>query len=579
MGNFFDNLVIPKAMYFHYFITFFIAYIYVFITSSLALTLTGSRIVHVALTLILLFLPGFMGDFYNSFTHVDNNYMDDLYPTCYNYGINCDRYQINNDFTLKDSYKLNNEQTLPYKYINPVSRAALGMSISGEINYNNEISSVHNIPSIIKMIFLSIIYFVIGTYSFIKRKMELAETTFKSENIHQLVKCITLLPLSLVAITTFSKETSKIVLLIFAAVILIIYVVYDLITRRNNTHFMKSVIYFLGFTLVSILIYNSFDFLANFESSKKILKSYISNIGIQPNASFDYYSNEGDFNALSYKIYDNEIIDLIFNNTYKTIETDDNSRYFAIRLTLKNNKTHYFNMRLPKSEYDRLLNLLASKKDYVADLKYINYDKIYGVQFGNNNYTKDEASKVIDLIHKSYEEKDIIDVVNSTYIDYNSYSDDSTSVMLYIYNKGVKYYRINSNINPDLKNYIMQMQNDEYIRDKKLNKNKVLTSVAFSSNDSDYQTYINYLSIYGDDKLFYNYINNNIKSNIDFSKYSSEEVIHFNVAVGDNINSNYNDVKQYDVFMIKDETYQDIINDMQEEVEKHGISTEVKDKI
>jgi hypothetical protein len=236
-------------------------------------------------------------------------------------------------------------------------------------------------------------------------------------------------------------------------------------------------------------------------------------------------------------------------------------------------------MRLPKSEYDRLLNLLASKKDYVADLKYINYDKIYGVQFGNNNYTKDEASKVIDLIHKSYEEKDIIDVVNSTYIDYNSYSDDSTSVMLYIYNKGVKYYRINSNINPDLKNYIMQMQNDEYIRDKKLNKNKVLTSVAFSSNDSDYQTYINYLSIYGDDKLFYNYINNNIKSNIDFSKYSSEEVIHFNVAVGDNINSNYNDVKQYDVFMIKDETYQDIINDMQEEVEKHGISTEVKDKI
>jgi hypothetical protein len=579
MGNFFDNLVIPKAMYFHYFITFFIAYIYVFITSSLALTLTGSRIVHVALTLILLFLPGFMGDFYNSFTHVDNNYMDDLYPTCYNYGINCDRYQINNDFTLKDSYKLNNEQTLPYKYINPVSRAALGMSISGEINYNNEISSVHNIPSIIKMIFLSIIYFVIGTYSFIKRKMELAETTFKSENIHQLVKCITLLPLSLVAITTFSKETSKIVLLIFAAVILIIYVVYDLITRRNNTHFMKSVIYFLGFTLVSILIYNSFDFLANFESSKKILKSYISNIGIQPNASFDYYSNEGDFNALSYKIYDNEIIDLIFNNTYKTIETDDNSRYFAIRLTLKNNKTHYFNMRLPKSEYDRLLNLLASKKDYVDDLKYINYDKIYGVQFGNNNYTKDEASKVIDLIHKSYEEKDIIDVVNSTYIDYNSYSDDSTSVMLYIYNKGVKYYRINSNINPDLKNYIMQMQNDEYIRDKKLNKNKVLTSVAFSSNDSDYQTYINYLSIYGDDKLFYNYINNNIKSNIDFSKYSSEEVIHFNVAVGDNINSNYNDVKQYDVFMIKDETYQDIINDMQEEVEKHGISTEVKDKI
>jgi hypothetical protein len=578
-SSFFNNLVIPKMMYFHYFITFFIAYIYVFITSSLALTLTGIRIVHVALTLIILFLPGFLGDFYNSLTHVDDNYADDLYPTCYNYGINCDRYQINNDFILKDSYKLNNEQTIPYKYINPISRAALGTITTGEINYNDEISGVYNIPSIIKMFLLSIIYFVIGAYSFIRRKMELAETTFKSENIHQLVKCITLLPLSIVAIATFAKDASKIMLLIFMAVILIIYIVYDLITRRNNTHFMKSIIYFLGFSLVSILIYISFDFVSNFESSKKILKNDVFNIGIQPNASFDYYNNESDFNALNYKIYDNEIIDLIFNNTYKTIETDDQSRYFAIRLTLRNDKSYYFNMRLPKEEYNKLLNLLGSKKDYTNNFKHIDYDKIYGVRIANNCYTVDKSKKVIDFIRQSYEKKPLNDIINSTYIDYNSYSDGDTSLILYVYNEGVKYYRISSNINPDLKNYIMQMQNDEYVKEEGINKTKVLINTGFGSANIDSQIYFDYLKIDGDDEIIYKYINSNIKSDIDFSKYNSEEIIHFSVALGDSINDDYNDIKIYSVYLVKNENYQNMINYMKEEIEKHGIPSEVKGKI
>jgi ABC-2 type transport system permease protein len=441
-SNFFDNLVIPKMMYFHYFITFFIAYVYVFITSALTLTLTGSRVVNIALTLILLFLPGFIGDFYTSFTYDNKNYYegnnDSVYPICREYGVDCEKYQISNDFIIKKSYKMDNEQTLPYKYINTISRASLGM-YNNEVNYRNEITSVYNLPSIIKMIILSIIYFILGFYFFNRRKMEIAEMTFKSENIHQFVKCITLLPLSLAAISAFKRDSSSIGILIFGAIILIIYIVYDLITRRNNTHFMKSVLYFVSFILATILMNISFSGIANAETSKKINKDDISNIGIDLSASFNY-DNNYDFHALNFKIYDNEIIDLIFNNANKLIEIDNQGHHFAVRLTLKNGNSYYFNIRLPKEEADKLFKVLDSKKDYVDNLKHIDYDKIYGVRVGINYYNEKDASKIIDLIRDSYEDKTLTDIVNSTYVDYNYYGDDITSVILYIYNKGIKNY-------------------------------------------------------------------------------------------------------------------------------------------
>jgi hypothetical protein len=572
LSNFFDSLVIPKMMYVHYFITFFIAYVYVFITSTLALTLTGSRMVHIALTLILLFLPGFMGDFYTSLV-----YNTDI-SSAYNYPSR-EQFGVINDFNIKNSYILDNEQTLPYKYINQVPRATFGM-YTGEVNYHNEVMDVYNVPSILKMIILSIIYSVIGFYTFVRRKMEIAEMTFKSENIHQLVKCITLLPFSLASISTFARTSSSISILIFGAIILIVYIVYDLITRRNNTHFMKSVIYFLGYILVSILIYISFSGIASFESSKKIKKDDISNIGIDPIASFDYYNESGEFSVLKYKIYDNEVINLIFDNAYKTIKIDSDAHQVALRLTLKNGKSYYFNMMLPKEEADKLFKLLDSRKDYVDTIKYIPYNDIYGVQIGTNYYKTSESEKVINLVRSGYKNKSVSDIVDSRYLSYANGIYEN-ALVIYIYDGGQKMYEVSA-IDSTLNNYIMNMQNENYItniKNKNIDYNKEQVSIGFASDNPDSQYYYNYVSLTNDNEIMYEYVNNNIKENIDFSKYSEEEVINFTIGIDTNPRTNMNDYKIYTVFLVKNDAYQDMMNHIKEVVDKADKSSEVKGKI
>jgi hypothetical protein len=94
-------------MCWHFFITFFISYSYTFIVSALALSLTGSRIVHAALTLIILFIPGFISDFYTGNVYGDKN-NGYTYPVCDRYDKACDNNEIYNHFIVEQSYKLEN---------------------------------------------------------------------------------------------------------------------------------------------------------------------------------------------------------------------------------------------------------------------------------------------------------------------------------------------------------------------------------------------------------------------------------------------------------------------------------------
>jgi hypothetical protein len=343
---------------------------------------------------------------------------------------------------------------------------------------------------------------------------------------------------------------------------------------------MKSVIYFLGYILVSILIYISFSGIASFESSKKIKKDDISNIGIDPIASFDYYNESGEFSVLKYKIYDNEVINLIFDNAYKTIKIDSDAHQVALRLTLKNGKSYYFNMMLPKEEADKLFKLLDSRKDYVDTIKYIPYNDIYGVQIGTNYYKTSESEKVINLVRSGYKNKSVSDIVDSRYLSYANGIYEN-ALVIYIYDGGQKMYEVSA-IDSKLNNYIMNMQNKDYIENVKnenIDNNKIRVYISFDSNNPGSQYFYDYLSITNDDDILYDYVNSNIKSDIDLSKYSSEEILKFAVAVDEKENINGDSAKIYNVFLVKDEAYQKVIDHIKEVVDKANTSSEVKGKI
>lgn len=571
---FFDNLVIPKMMYLHYFITFFISYIFVFIVSCLTISLTGSRMVHIALTLIILFVPGFLSDFYNSRLYNTND-NDSYYPVeCDRYDESCRNYDIYTKYVIENSYRIDSDSTLPYKYIGVVPRTIFGIN-SSRINYADDLSNVYDLASIIRMIMLSILYFMIGLYVYTKRRMEIAETTFKSEHAHQVVKCLTLFPLCIAAIAISIEAKQTIVVWILMAVIATIYVVYDLITRRNSKNFMESTLYFLGLILASFIIYISFNAIGDYEGKKMINKDDISNIGISPSYQFGSNAYGRETNAqldnINYKIKDEAIIKLIFDNANQVISNDGrNAKSFAIRLQLKSGSTYYFNMRLKEDTYEELLDLLSKDEEYSKVFKRLPYDKAYGVKLGNTYLDKNNSDKVLSLIKEGYKSRSVKDIAIANYnnLGYESAWKYNLQATIYVYQSGIKTYSINTMINPDLANYVMQTKNNNFIRDidkQNVNINRLSFSIEFDyEHDPNASYYYSY--IYENSDEVYRYINDNIKGDIDFSKYNEDDIVCIDVHTDFGMSGN-----TYQVFLLKDEAYQQLLDKALEYYQNSGL--------
>lgn len=554
---FFKALIIPSSMYWYYFITFFITYSFVFIVSSLTLSLTGSRMAHIALTLIVLFIPGFMSDFYVSNVYNFNN-NDYINPACDVYDSKCQKFEIDNQLIVGTSYKLSNGATLPYKYINMVPRAFFGI-YNHESTYQAEVMSVYNASSLLRMLFLSVIYFMIGLITFVNRKMEIAESTFKSERIHQIVKCLTLFPLCLGAITLFNQEPSVTILLIMLTIIITIYVVYDLITRRNSGQFMKSVIYFLCLVLGTITIYITLHQISGFEAFKEIKKEEVSNVGIDLSHRFNNVGPNDDISILRKRITDKRIIDLIFENANRRMTSDIEGKKFAIRLGLKNGSAHYFNFTLLESEYNELLTLLDMDKDYKKAFVNIPYNDVYAVYLGGSLLDKTSSDKVIELVKEGYSDKSLSDIINSTYMgmDANEYN---LSNSICAYDGSIKIYNINTSINPKLSNYVMQTSNKQYIEKVKtasININQI--HISMNLNDGELDNYKYDEGVNKNRVALYRYINDNIKSDFDFSKTKLSDIVTFNIYA-------YNSVgRNYQIFLPKDDKFEEIFSKIKED--------------
>lgn len=410
-----------------------------------------------------------------------------------------------------------------------------------------------------RMIILSIFYFALGLYVFINRKMEIAETTFKNENVHQIVKCLTLFPLCLGAVAMYTESKELIAIWIMLAIVGTIYVVYDLITRRNSGQFIKSVIYFLGLAMVTLVVYAGLNFLGNSEANRVVKKEDISNIGIAPSIQLGMGEINPDLSVLKYKLTDAAIINLIFDNANKKISNvSEESKQFAIRLQLKNGSSYYFNMRLTSTVYDKLLDLLDKSNKYTEALKQIPYGKVYGVKLGGKYLDKETSDKVVDLIKKGYKDKSVKDIINATYMDYMNgsslrYSLQST---LYVYDDGIKTYGVSTMINPALTNYVMQTRNAEYIKnikDKNVNVNQLSISIDLDYNLPESSYYSEYM--YQNVEILYRYVNDNVKSNIDFSKYTEDEIVSVSIF------SKFGYDNSYQVFLPKDAAYEKLLED------------------
>lgn len=447
--TFLFNIPIPFAMIFEYLWYWFIVYIFSFSATNLAMTISGNAITQIVVTLLLVFLIPFIHMFtfvLSEYDGVDRTYLEcdkeECIPKeyyCYD-DLECNINKDANIYEINLDKQINNNYTSLFGYFYTM--------------FIGEYSSIINIVSVIKMIGLSIIYTIVGYVLFVRRKMEVSETTFKNIHVHNIVKSLTLVPVVAMAYV-ICKNADFISILFVLVIILIYYFVYDLITKKSISNIKLSLIYFV-FVVSGLIVFYSVVEMAGDRVEKEILKyTDIESVAVDISVgSSGYYGNDMD------KIYINnkELIELVIDNSFDTFDDVVRDQYLEVYLKDKNDNEYKSFVRMNKEDYYKVIDLLSLNKDYVNYYKNIDLDKVYAVKVGNSLYDRKDADAVLKLVKESLSKlslRELLDLQKK----YNSVS-DNFYISLYTYQEhDSREFRINGYINYSLLNSIVNSNN------------------------------------------------------------------------------------------------------------------------
>ena len=197
----FPHYVIFTSFIVDILIMMFVSYVFVFLVANLAMTISGTFLTQIVLTMLILFFIPFLMDTYHQFSQSET----------YRF--------LNGNTEFQHQVEVNKtEYTMPYR-------------IFSIMVYGNDTKLYYN-KSIDKMLLLGAIYFVLGMYLFYKRKMENTEESFASTSIHLIIKALTIFPM-IVILNQIEAEMEWNIVLI--ALVIVYYFLFDLIVKKKVT--------------------------------------------------------------------------------------------------------------------------------------------------------------------------------------------------------------------------------------------------------------------------------------------------------------------------------------------------------
>lgn len=309
MAQFIDAIIFTRLA-FDIFLYQTLAYIFIFVISNLAMSVSGNLMTQIV-TAVLIFL---------------------VYPVV--------------TFYISEMANVN------------ISILGLNMNYSQEYNAMSLPIMIlvgagnPGIFSVVKTIILCAIYTFSGAYLFDRRKMEKAGESFISDKSHLVVKGLTLIPFVIIAIEIFDYSGASEILLL-AAIVLVYWFVYDLITAKKLK--VKNNLLALVLSFVTLFVF--------FKVGIEIKEEFKENIDIDDidylvvcdnNYYYDYTS------SISYAGRYEE------KEMYKITDKDD------IKKVLKYIKEEEINRRV-KEDYGRSREYECSLKAYINSNEYVSY--------------------------------------------------------------------------------------------------------------------------------------------------------------------------------------------------------------
>lgn len=445
LSNTLPNLIIPIPMIIDYFILWTVAYVFIFTVSNIAVSVSGNMITSIAVSALILFLIPYI----HFFT------CQALIPTHNNqYILECTSKEcISNEYdSIYPEYV---ELSKENKYMMTFGQKQYKVSYNIPANlilnvsnysHSNGSEKLYNTTSIIKTFILSLIYIVIGYFLFINRKMEVSETSFKNTTVHNIVKCLTMVPILSFTYLIFKESYLDIIsILILLVIIIAYYFIFDLITRRGINNFKLNIITLIIYIPLFMLFMKGLDAITN-------VKTF--NVNDIDSVNIDILS-EDTINPIVSEVYieDKNFINyLLKNSAYDSYEIKNNDiPYINVNFKI-NNKLLYTQISFQKEEYEYIKNYLSNNDELKKTINKFEYKETYAIKIGNLVVNEEEVEELSSLCDKYIQDEVIISNLSGLRMNLYSYT-----------NHKLNNYEINTN-NKEIIQKIMEIENN-YLED------------------------------------------------------------------------------------------------------------------
>lgn len=410
----YSNIIIPYKMLFDIFIIYSISYIFVFVCTNIAISVSANKITSVVVTLLIMFLIPFISTFINtdgfSYDVSGGTKIECVNNECKpkNYScsdVKCEIDKKNNIYRADMDKVYNATYTMPYHLI---YNTIFGYDTKTNIN-----------SSIIKMSILSIIYIVVGLILFKNKKFEVVGTSFRNEKIHILVRTLTTIPIVCILysiVRNFEVSSYDFFAIIFLLVLVFAYlIIYDLITRKKVTNFFKMAICLF---VVGILVVGSSIFFD--KDNREIKASDIKTIS--------FVSDTDNVIGIS---KNGEVINYVLSLLLDNNSLDDYYYTYHINTSVKGS-TYGFDVYATKDDYNYINNLLNNDKEFIKSLKKYNNANVFGIKYSDGYVSVNTNNNLSDMIINKYKnDNNVFKINNDRYSDLFNitlYSYDNFSV-------------------------------------------------------------------------------------------------------------------------------------------------------
>ncbi|MBR3882722.1 MAG: hypothetical protein IKJ36_05610 [Clostridia bacterium] len=444
-----------------------LAYAFLYICSTLALTVSGNRFIQLVVLIIVLFTIPFVR-MTNLGSFIQNS---------------------------KSIFLVNDNGIATEHFID--EEHVFAMPLTTFISFVGE-DRVLEPKSALLTLGLAVLYTIIGYKLFEKRKMENTGNSFESEKLHLLVKGITLYPVWVVLYQIYDElEIPQLLLIMF--VVFVYYFVYDLITIKK-IKFKTTCVAFVVTSVVLLLTTMGLTKVGELTNEQK--EYYYAN---EIN-SMEIRLSELFYGNMSYgEIKDENLNKLILSQITKNdytrhgyggsvavdvskVDSYVKNYSISVKCNFNNNEDIKISGTIDKDTYIQLLNYVLNDEEYINGLVEewkISKDAMLEIVDGTSDkvFVGKEAERIKEVINKNLHEhlkekisQELNSIENGSnykmdYYDYNYYAVDNIEIYEYE-DFEVKNYNVSFDVRSEVAQVIYDELNkaaleisEEYLKD------------------------------------------------------------------------------------------------------------------